>query len=626
MAASAPDADKLTEAARLLLAQGQPAAGEARGREALAREPDHAGAMAVLGAAFFMQERFSEACDWYTRLTQMQPRIASHWINLGTAHRAAGRIEEALRAYTEAARLGEASANFHFNVGLAHLERRDYESARACLARAIELAPLDAEARYNYSKACYESLRPEEATAALENWQQLPGVHTELAANIGQLLTSLGEPERAEPALELALRDPSPQPHVLLTLAQVLERTNRLDEARALLRRLEAHPQANRTGIDLVVAQAILAQRDNRHELACTLFRQALETCHEFDKRHFHLFPLAKSLDALARYDEAFEVLVEAHRSYEAHLKLTAPLVVTRGPAPLFVSRLGCTPADIASWNTSDASPPASASPVFLVGFPRSGTTLLELALDAHPALQSMDEQPFVQAALADFVAAGCNYPHDIGRADEGTLEAIRAKYWARVARKVTLAPGRRLVDKNPMNMAALPAIARLFPQARILLAIRHPCDVIMSCFMQHFRAPDFALLCRDIPTLATGYRYAFDFWYEQAALLKPVFLEVRYETLIANFAAEMRRVVTFLDLDWDDAVLAPAERARTKRFVSTPSYAQVMAPINSASIGRSRGYARYLAPALPALRPYLRRFGYEAHSEMAQTDESKTK
>jgi tetratricopeptide (TPR) repeat protein len=427
------------------------------------------------------------------------------------------------------------------------------------------------------------------------------------------LLTNLGEPRRAEAALELALRDPAPPAHVLLTLAQVLERTNRVDEARALLQRVEQHPQARRTGVDLIVAQAILAQRDSRHEQACTLFRQVLDTCHELDKRHFHLFPLARSLDALARYDEAFAVLVEAHRSYEAHLKLTAPLVLARGAAPLFVSRLGCTPADLESWRASDGAPPTSASPIFLVGFPRSGTTLLELALDAHPALQSMDEQPFVQAALADFVAAGLNYPHDIGRADEKTLATIRANYWTRVARKVALAPGNRLVDKNPMNMAALPAITRLFPQARILVAIRHPCDVIISCFMQHFRAPDFALLCRDIPTLATGYRYAFDFWYEQSALLKPTFLEVRYEALIANFATEMRRIVRFLDLDWNDAVLAPAERAREKRFISTPSYAQVMAPISSASVGRSRGYARHLAAALPALQPYLQRFGYDA-------------
>jgi tetratricopeptide (TPR) repeat protein len=613
MAASLADADKLTEAARVLLAQGQAAAGEARGRAALTRDPNHPGAMAVLAASLLMQERFSDACDWFARLTQMQPRVASHWINLGTAQRGAGRLDEALRAYAEAARLGEASANFYFNVGLAHLERRDYESARACLTRAIDLAPLDAEARYNYAKACYESLRPEEALATLENWEQLPGLHTELAANIGQLLTNLGEPRRAEVAIELALRDPSPPAHVLLTLAQILERTNRLDEARALLQRIEQHPQASRTGIDLIVAQAILAQRDGHHERACTLFRQALDACHEFDKRHFHLFPLARSLDALARYDEAFEVLVEAHRSYEAHLKLTAPLVLARGPAPLFVSRLGCTPADIDSWRASEGSPATSASPIFLVGFPRSGTTLLELALDAHPSLQSMDEQPFVQAALADFVAAGLNYPHDIGRADEKTLETIRTNYWARVARKVALAPGHRLVDKNPMNMAALPAIARLFPNARILVAIRHPCDVIMSCFMQHFRAPDFALLCRDIPTLATGYRYAFDFWYEQSALLKPTFLEVRYEALIANFATEMRRIVRFLDLDWNDAVLAPAERAREKRFISTPSYAQVMAPISSASVGRSRGYARHLAPALPTLQPYLQRFGYDA-------------
>jgi len=289
---------------------------------------------------------------------------------------------------------------------------------------------------------------------------------------------------------------------------------------------------------------------------------------------------------------------------------------VARGPAPLFASRLGCTSEDIAAWNTADEAPDVAASPVFLVGFPRSGTTLLELALDAHPVLQSMDEQPYIQAALADFESAGFSYPHGIGRADHAALEQIRAKYWARVARKVELAPGQRLVDKNPMNMAGLPAIARLFPNARILLAIRHPGDVIMSCFMQHFRAPDFALVCHDLGSIAACYRRAFDLWYEQAELLRPAYLEVRYESLVVDFEAGLRRILAFLDLEWDDAVLAPAERARHKRFISTPSYAQVVAPVNTASVGRSRGYARHLARVLPSLQPYLQRFGYEAHAD----------
>ena len=152
----------------------------------------------------------------------------------------------------------------------------------------------------------------------------------------------------------------------------------------------------------------------------------------------------------------------------------------------------------------------------------------------------------------------------------------------------------------------------RLFPYAPILLAVRHPCDVVLSCYMQHFRAPDFALLCNDLPTLAQGYRRAFDFWYEQVRILKPRYLEVRYETLVADFSAQMQRAVDFLGLPWRDEVLVPASGAHRKRFISTPSYAQVTQPVTTASVGRWKPYARYFAPLLGVLAPYLERWSYD--------------
>ncbi len=598
--------------ARRLLAAGDAAAAGARCREALALHPDHAGALEVLAASLSLQGRCAEAADLCLALVRLQPHEPRHWVNLGTTRRAAGQLEAALGAYMEAARLGEGSADFYLNVGLAQLERRDYEAARAVLARAHALAPEDAEIRYHLAKAHYEALRPDEARAALLTWERCRNLGSRTLANLAQLLTNLGEPRQAQAALERALQDTARDPDVTLTVVQVLERTNRVTEAAALLHTLDARPTSGSTTTDLTVAKALLAQREERHELASALLREALRACDSFDKRHYQLFPLAKSLDALGRYEEAYETLREAHRSYRAHLELVSPLLALRGPAPLLTARAGCAPQDVACWDAGGAPGPAQ-SPIFLLGFPRSGTTLLELALDAHPDLQSMDEQPFLQAAIADLDAAGADYPAALGRLTPAQLAHVRTQYWQRVQQRVQLARGQRLVDKNPMNMAALPAIMRLFPQTRVLLAVRHPCDVLLSCYMQHFRAPDFALLCDDLPTLARGYRHAFDFWYEQADLLRPACLEVHYETLVVEFAGQMRRILGFLGLPWRDEVVAPASGAHRKGFISTPSYAQVTRPVNSASIGRWKPYAHHFTPLLPLLEKYLHRWGYDA-------------
>ena len=192
-------------------------------------------------------------------------------------------------------------------------------------------------------------------------------------------------------------------------------------------------------------------------------------------------------------------------------------------------------------------------------------------------------------------------------------LERVRASYWERVRRKVLLQPGQRLVDKNPLNILRLPVIRRLFPHARILLTIRHPCDVLLSCFMQPFRAPDFALLCGDLPSLAAGYRRTFDFWYQQVGVLAPSVREIRYESFVANLEAEARGVIDYLGLPWDDHVLAPGEHARAKGYISTPSYAQVVQPVNTKSIGRWRAYQERFAGIIPLIRPYLDRWGYDA-------------
>jgi len=132
-----------------------------------------------------------------------------------------------------------------------------------------------------------------------------------------------------------------------------------------------------------------------------------------------------------------------------------------------------------------------------------------------------------------------------------------------------------------------------------------------LSCFMQHFRTPDFALLCADLQTLALGYRRTFDFWYGQAELLAPHVLELRYESFTADFAAEVRRVLEFLELPWDNAVLRPQQNAREKRFISTPSYSQVIEPVHRKAVDRWRAYEAHLAPIQPALAPYLERWGY---------------
>jgi len=245
------------------------------------------------------------------------------------------------------------------------------------------------------------------------------------------------------------------------------------------------------------------------------------------------------------------------------------------------------------------------------VAFPRSGTTLLEQALDAHPLLQSMDEQPYLVRATDDLSALGVRYPAALGELTPSTLDDLRRQYWHRVRQRVQLPAGIRLVDKMPLNMVLLPLIRRLFPNARVVLAIRHPADTILSCFLQQFNAPGLAMMCRDLPALAASYSQVFGFWYSQAPLLQPASYELQYESLVTGFEAELRKLADFLQLPWHEAMLEPEAHARAKGYISTPSYAQVVRPISASSVGRWQNYRSHFLPILPELNPWLERWGY---------------
>ena len=580
-------------------------------RRARELDPANTDTLGTLGFLLHAAKKYDQASRVFSALTDLQPAEPTHWMNLGTAQRCDGKLDEAINAFTNAAIRGADTADFYYNVGLTHLERSDFESGRLMLAKAVALAPDDAEIRYRYALCCYERLVMEEALAALDEWEKLSGLNAEAIANIGMLLMNLGAPERAESALRRAVSAANSDPRPLLTLIQILERTNRLDEAAHLLAQLTEHPQAHTLGKEIKLIRAQLAQRMSDHEAACTIFAELLDDCAEPHLKHLLQFPLAKSLDGLHRHDEAMNILRAAHRSQIELLRLTSPASIARGAPTMVITRFGCDPEDVAAWKDSTA-PALELSPIFIVAFPRSGTTLLEVTLDSHPLLASMDEQPFVQNALDDMISQGCSYPERLAALSGAQMATVRDRYWERVHRKVVLKPGQRLIDKNPLNILRLPAIRRLFPHAPVILAVRHPCDVMLSCFMQHFRTPEFALLCSHLPSLAIGFRRAFDFWYQQEQLLKPKSRELRYETFTAQFQTEIPILLDFLELPWDDAVLRPHQTARKKGYISTPSYSQVIEPVHKRAVGRWHSYERHLADVLPIIQPLLDRWGYE--------------
>jgi hypothetical protein len=322
-------------------------------------------------------------------------------------------------------------------------------------------------------------------------------------------------------------------------------------------------------------------------------------------------FVLAKLCDKQGDRAACMENLKLAHAGQMEIVCQLMPELAEPGSNPLNISKFHVAPEQFRAWKPVVA-PSVEASPIFVVGFPRSGTTMLEQMLDAHPDMVSMDERPFVQRVIERMQSMGMQYPEQLGELDSAQCALLRDTYWSAARTVVQIKPGQRLVDKNPLTMLRLPLLVRLFPNARIIFAVRHPCDVVLSNYMQYFTAPAFSALCSTLPRLASGYAAAVRFWTEHVALFEPPVFEWRYESAIADLEGNARKLGAFLQLEDVAPMHDFSEHARRKGYIGTPSYAQVTQPVYTGSMGRWRKYRDYFEPILPVLEPAIRHWRYD--------------
>jgi hypothetical protein len=242
------------------------------------------------------------------------------------------------------------------------------------------------------------------------------------------------------------------------------------------------------------------------------------------------------------------------------------------------------------------------------VGFPRSGTTLTEQVLAAHPAVRTLDEQPFLERAALELAAAGFEYPEDLERAPPSLIETLRRGYLERIG---DAGARRWTVDKMPLNLVYLPLARRLFPAARVVVALRDPRDVAVSCYAQVFRPNPAMVHFLTLEGTADLYVAVMGLWQTLRVGLDLPWLETRYEDLVGDFRSAAGRLLDFLDEPWDEAVTRFDQVAReTPR--STPSYAEVTRPVHGGAVARWRAHARHLAPIEARLSPFVEAFGYD--------------
>jgi Flp pilus assembly protein TadD len=480
----------------------------------------------------------------------------------------------------------------------------DFGRALPLYEKLVRQNPRAAVVWYEYGNAAFKSQQAGLADRAWSQVVELDPDNAELIGMVGHQYQALRRPEKARACfLQAAAADPrgiNPR----ISLAVLLEKAHRLQEARLAVQEcLAIDPQDDQARF----FAAMLDRREGNLQQAENGLRDLLasDPRHPF-VRYAARYELAQVLDRTDRFDEAMAVLKEAKNIV---LTLTDTSLLMRGydqSAESIRRFTDSQPKNILdTWakyfppRKRESLPPLA----FLGGHPRSGTTLLEQILDAHPGVAALDEPTaFLEVLQPEF--------HKSGALSSARVNVLRRHYVQALRDDLgTDAAGKVLIDKNPSPTARLPLWLRIFPELRVIIALRDPRDVVLSCYFQNIPLNSANVNFLSLDRLAKHYADLMGIWLAVREWPGFAWIETRYEDIVADLPKEGRRVTEFLGLQWHPDQERFYEKSGAKQLYS-PTYQDVTRPVYQRSVGRWRAYEKHLAPILPVLEPFCRAMG----------------
>jgi tetratricopeptide (TPR) repeat protein len=486
------------------------------------------------------------------------------------------------------------------------LVSKRFAKALSHYEKLLKQSPGDAVIWFEYGNTASGLRQFPLADRAWQKAMSLAPRNAELLGLVGHQYQGLRQPERARACFAQAAAADQRAINPRISLAVLAEQNHRLADAHAAVDQclsIDPHDDQAR------YFRAVLARRENHLEQAETFLRDliASEPKHAY-VRYACRYELAQVLDRTERFDEAMRFLNEAKAIVRT---LTDTELLLRGydqgaeSARQFTRTLPKT--ILRQWAESFPENRRQTIPrlAFLGGHPRSGTTLLEQVLDAHPEVAALDEpSAFLQVLQPEF--------HKSKELSNKRLNTLRKIYFEALLFEVgPSGQGKLLVDKNPSPTARLPLWLRVFPELRVLIALRDPRDVILSCYFQNIPLNATNVNFLSFERLAKHYADLMDIWLAVREWDGFAWIEVRYEDTVAQLEQEGRRVTEFLGLSWNEAQARFYEKSIQKQLYS-PTYQDVTKPVYGTSVGRWRAYEKYLAPVFPALKPYCVEWGYD--------------
>ncbi len=511
---------------------------------------------------------------------QSSPREAARW-QQAQQQLMAKQFAPALAGYQDIVKRYSGVAQLWFELGMAAMGELEFDLADQAFRRAMELSATDVQ----------------------------------MLILLAQQYQRLRRLDQARRCFELAVAADPTSAHAQISLALWHEKDRQLDKAWECVEACVAgHPHDGYA----IYVKALLLHRKGQNAEAETLLRDLIKQgSPDPQVRISSRYLLAEILDEAGQYAEAFHQLLEA-KNFARRTANTAQLEqdYDRAAARRCELLVALKPGTIQRWRREVPPAQNSGRLAFLGGHPRSGTTLLEQILGAHPEIRAFDEpDAFVNEIWNPLAPMGARQSLTFAELDllnANRRAEMRRRYLKSVFREVEGESGAKIwLDKNPSPTLALYLWLRIFPELRVIIALRDPRDVVVSCLFQNLNLTALSVNFLSLQRAARHYADLMDVWLRLRELGGFDWIEVHYRDLVANLESEGRRATEFLQLPWHDSQAKFHESARRKFFFS-PTYQDVTQPLHNRSVERWKNYAGALAPVLERLEPYCRAFGYD--------------
>jgi len=567
--------------------------------------PEHPFAWKALAVVLKITGRLNESLIANQKSAQLNPKDAEIHNNLGITLLELDRYDESEASCRQAITLKPDYAEAHYNLGNTLKELGRFDEAEACYKQAITLKPDYTKAYNNLGITLIESDRFDESEVIYREAITLKPDFAEAHSNLGNTLKELGRFDEAEACYKQAITLKPDYADAYLNLCELLEKTNKLDEALLIIKNAKVKVVEKKA--DFLFYEALILFREKDYEIAEELikkinkdklseekkssFMKLKADWHHYNRDYSAAYEEFKSMNEHVKNSQEYKN--QQSQNYFNHQRETLFQIKQLQQKNLYKSVIK----------------PKWFQPTFLIGFPRSGTTLLDTILRTHSDIDVAEELPMLKK-----MNESLGYVSTISMIeaiDNKAAEFASSFYLEELKKYIEVGKRKIVIDKLPLNILQLPLINQIFPNAKFIMALRHPLDCVLSCWMQNFKLNPAMANMVDLERIVDFYCTTMEIFKLSQERYSLDVHRIHYEKLVLDFEGNVSNLLTFLNLKWEKELIDYQKTALARDRIYTPSYSQVVKPMYNTASFRWKYYEEYLEPFKSQLAPWIQEYDY---------------